>query len=118
VGAPVTYREVRVGEVVGADLGKRADRVEIYINIAPRFAPLVHRGSRFWTTSGVRVKAGLFSGVKIETESMETVLAGGIAFATPEADEMGPTAHDGDTFHLADGPKPQWRQWHPDLPLE
>jgi len=117
VGAPVTYREVRVGEVVSIDLGKTADRVEIYINIAPRFAPLVHRGSRFWTTSGVRVKAGLFSGVRIETESMETVLAGGVAFATPEADEMGSAAGDGDTFHLADAPKPQWRRWHPSLPL-
>lgn len=117
-GAPVTYREVRVGEVVGIDLGETADRVEIYINIAPRFAPLVHRESRFWTTSGVRVKAGLFSGVEIDTESMETILAGGIAFATPEADAMGEAAGDGDTFDLHDAPQPAWRAWHPRLTLE
>ena len=42
--------------------------------------------SQFWNTSGMRIDAGVFSGVSIDSESIETLLSGGIAFATPEVE--------------------------------
>jgi paraquat-inducible protein B len=43
----------------------------------------------FWNASGVGVHFGLFSGAEIHTESLKSILAGGIAFATPDDKDMG-----------------------------
>jgi paraquat-inducible protein B len=116
-GVPVTYREVQVGKVTSFELGETADRVLIHILIEPRYAALVRTGSRFWNTSGVGVDAGLFKGVKVRTESMETILAGGVAFATPNNAEMGSPAKPGQTFALFDEASDEWLDWAPKIPL-
>lgn len=116
-GVPVTYREVQVGKVTSFELGETADRVLIHILIEPRYAPLVRTGSRFWNTSGVGVDAGLFKGVKVRTESFETLLAGGVAFATPNNAEMGAPAKPGQTFALFDESNDEWLDWAPKIPL-
>ncbi|KJK01237.1 mammalian cell entry protein [Pseudomonas sp. 21] len=116
-GVPVTYREVQVGKVTSFELGETADRVLIHILIEPRYAALVRTGSRFWNTSGVGVDAGLFKGVKVRTESMETILAGGVAFATPNNAEMGSPAKPGQTFALFDEANDEWLDWAPKIPL-
>lgn len=113
-GVAITYREVSVGKVSRVELGPTADRVLIHIQIEPRYAALVRPGSRFWNVSGVNVEAGLFKGVKLHTESLETVVEGGIAFATPE--EAG-TVQAGHTFVLFDAPQPEWLGWAPKIPL-
>ncbi len=84
VGNPVLYRQVVVGKVIGVDLSANADKVDVFINIAKRYKPLVNSGSKFWNTSGINIEAGIFSGINIDSESIETLIAGGIAFATPE----------------------------------
>lgn len=117
VGVPVTYREVQVGKVTSFELGETADRVLIHILIEPRYAPLVRTGSRFWNTSGVGVDAGLFKGVKVRTESFETILAGGVAFATPNNADMGSPAKPGQTFALFDESNEDWLDWAPKIPL-
>lgn len=117
VGVPVTYREVQVGKVTSFELGETADRVLIHILIEPRYAPLVRTGSRFWNTSGVGVDAGLFKGVKVRTESFETILAGGVAFATPNNADMGSPAKPGQTFALFDESNEEWLDWAPKIPL-
>lgn len=116
-GVPVTYREVQVGKVTSFELGETGDRVLIHILIEPRYAPLVRTGSRFWNTSGFGVDAGLFKGVKVRTESMETLLAGGVAFATPNNAEMGSLAKPGQTFALFDEANDDWLDWAPKIPL-
>ncbi|MBL0710148.1 MAG: MCE family protein [Colwellia sp.] len=88
VGNPVLYRQVKVGEVIGIDLSATADTVDIFINIAKRYAPLVNSGSKFWNTSGISIDAGIFSGINIDSESIETLIAGGVAFATPALKEV------------------------------
>ncbi|QRY79539.1 MCE family protein [Pseudomonas sp. PDNC002] len=116
-GVPVTYREVQVGKVTSFELGETGDRVLIHILIEPRYAPLVRTGSRFWNTSGFGVDAGLFKGVKVRTESMETILAGGVAFATPNNNEMGSPAKPGQTYALFDEANDAWLDWAPKIPL-
>ncbi|ARS47849.1 mammalian cell entry protein [Ectopseudomonas mendocina] len=117
-GVIVSYREVPVGKVVDFELGPTSDRVLIHVLIEPRYAPLVRSGSRFWNASGIGVDAGLFKGVKVRTESLEALLEGGIAFATPSNPEMGGPAQPGQTFALFDEPQEAWMQWAPKIVLQ
>ena len=115
-GNPVYYREIPVGQVTGFKLANPASQVIIYINIEDRYAPLVSPNSRFWNASGLDIDVSLFKGAKIRAESLETLLAGGIAFATPDAT---PDAVDkGQRFWLAKKPEPEWLQWAPKIALE
>lgn len=117
-GVVVSYREVPVGKVTDFELGPTSDRVLIHILIEPRYAPLVRTGSRFWNASGIGVDAGLFSGVKVRTESLEALLEGGIAFASPDNAQMGGPAQAGQTFALHDEVKEEWLRWAPKIALE
>ena len=117
-GVVVSYREVPVGKVVDFELGPTSDRVLIHVLIEPRYAPLVRSGSRFWNASGIGVDAGLFKGVKVRTESLEALIEGGIAFATPNNPEMGGPAQPGQTFALFDEPQDALMQWAPKIVLE
>ncbi|WP_312936054.1 PqiB family protein [Pseudomonas sp.] len=116
-GVPVTYREVTVGKVTGYELGQSADRVLIHVLIEPKYASLVRGGSRFWNSSGFGVDWGLLKGVSLRTESVETLIDGGIAFATPEGEQMGNPARPKQTFALFDKPDDQWLEWAPKIPL-
>ena len=117
VGVPVTYREVAVGKVTGYELGQTADRVLIHILIEPKYAPLVRSGTRFWNSSGFGVDFGLFKGATVRTESLETLIQGGIAFATPDGERMGNPARPQQTFPLFDKFEEEWLTWAPKIPL-
>ncbi len=97
-GDPVLYRQVKVGEVLGSELADDGSSVRIYVNVWPQHAALVRSNSQFSNVSGVRVKAGL-TGVKVDTESVESLLAGGIAFSNPDKD--GKAVREGAQFELA-----------------
>ncbi len=115
IGNPVYYRQIQVGQVTGYDLSPTAQMVLVEVNIDPEFEKLVYTGSKFWLSSGIRASWGLFSGLKLDAESLETLMAGGIAFATPDGDEMGMPAANGDHFRLHDKENIQWTNWAPDL---
>ena len=120
VGNPVLYRQVKVGSVIGVGLANTADSVNIYINIAEKYSPLVSSQSKFWNTSGFTVDAGMLSGVKIESQSIETLIAGGIAFATPEStsdDDISASVSD-QTFTLYDDPDSDWFKWQPQINIK
>ncbi|MES2821786.1 MAG: MlaD family protein [Pseudomonadota bacterium] len=117
-GVVVSYREVPVGKVTHFELGPTSDRVMIHLLIESRYAPLVRSGSRFWNASGIGVDAGLFKGLKVRTESLEALLEGGIAFATPNNPEMGGPAQPGQTFTLHDETNDEWMKWAPKIALE
>ena len=116
-GVAISYREVPVGKVVDYELSATADRVLLHVLIEPRYAPLVRSASKFWNTSGVSVDAGLFKGVKLLTDSLESMLEGGISFATPNNPQMGGPALAGQTFVLNSEPKDEWLQWAPKIAL-
>jgi paraquat-inducible protein B len=117
-GVIVSYREVPVGKVTGFELGPTSDRVLIHVLIEPRYAPLVRSGSRFWNASGIGVDASLFKGVKVRTESLEALLEGGIAFASPDNPEMGGPALPGQTFALHEEVNEEWLKWAPKIRLD
>ena len=117
VGNKVFYRDIVVGEVTSYELADTGDHVRIYLNIQQRYAPLVREHSVFWNASGVDVNFGLFSGLKIKTESFEAILAGGIAFSTPDNAEMGEQAQQNAVFQLQPKVQDEWRLWKPRIEL-
>ncbi len=116
-GSPVYYRRIKVGSVIGYKLAPDSRTVWIYLNIDDHYAPIVRTNSRFWNVSGVRVDVGLFTGVDINTESLESIVAGGIAFATPEGDQMGRPVEAGHHFKLYEEADDEWLDWAPAISL-
>ncbi|MDH2436037.1 MlaD family protein [Pokkaliibacter sp. MBI-7] len=116
-GVTVFYRGVAVGKVVDTQLADTADKVLIQLAITPRYRSLVRTGSRFWNNSGFGMDFGLLSGASIRTQSVETLLAGGISFATPEGEKMGQPAAANSRFELNAEPQPEWQQWAPRIAL-
>lgn len=114
----VYYREVAVGKVTGFRLGDTADHVKIFINIEAAYAPLVRDGTRFWNASGISIDVGLFKGAKIRADSLESILAGGIAFSTPNNGDQLPRVQNGETFALNDEVQEEWLQWRPKIALQ
>ena len=91
LGAPVYFRRFQVGRVVDQQLEAdgRGGRLVVFID-APndRF---VTRATRFWNASGIDVTLGA-DGLKLKTESLASVLAGGVAFQTAPAVRDSPPA--------------------------
>jgi paraquat-inducible protein B len=116
-GDKVYYREIVVGHVAGYELAKTADQVLIDVNIQHRFAPLVRKNTVFWNASGIGVNWRLFKGLHIHTESLQSILAGGVAFATPDNDKMGNRAKDNAVFPLHAEVKDEWLKWKPTIKL-
>ncbi len=116
-GDPVYYRQVKVGSVVGYELADTADQILVHLSIRNRFKPLIRENSKFWHASGVAVDISLFGTSTIRTESLESIIAGGIAFATPDNDKMGKILSPGSFFVLHDEPKPEWAKWNPIIHL-
>ena len=111
----VYYRGIEVGMVTSTTLSRDATAAQVRLLIEPRYARLVRIGSRFWTASGVDVSMSLFKGVEINVDSLRSLVAGGIAFATPDAGA--PPAKADTIFVLHDKPQKEWLEWAPKIPV-
>lgn len=113
-GDPVLYRGVKVGRVLGHRLAEDSREVSIRLQIDPSYVPLVREDSVFWNASGIHSQLGL-TGLHVDVSSLEGLLEGGLAFATP--DPPGPRAKPGARFDLAPKAKDHWRRWAPEISL-
>jgi paraquat-inducible protein B len=113
--SPVYYRGVEVGVVQDATLAPEGDRVHVHALIRRAYAPLVRANSVFWNVSGLSVTGGLIQGVELKLESLRSLAAGGIAFATPDASAR--PARDGDIFSLQPEGRAEWENWSPRIKL-
>ncbi len=114
-GTPVLFRDIEVGRVTEVELGPFADRVVSTIIIKPQYAYLIRSNSVFWNASGMDVQIGL-SGANIKTGTVDSILRGGITFATPEQKELLPPATKGQSFYLHPQADPSWQQWRTAIP--
>ncbi|HYZ42510.1 MAG TPA: MlaD family protein, partial [Stellaceae bacterium] len=97
--SPVYYHGVQVGEVTGHELSDRDGSVLVRIFVYAPHDSLIRAASRFWTSSGVQLEVGA-QGLKIATESLLTMIAGGIVFDTPEPALSGTPSTPSSTFRL------------------
>ncbi len=110
----VYYRGVEVGVVQDTQLSSDAKVVNVNVFIRQRYAGLVRTGSKFWNVSGLDFNAGLFRGVELKVESLRSLVAGGIEFATPEDPESKPV-RSGMAFPLYGEAKKEWLEWSPKI---
>nr|WP_263459123.1 MlaD family protein [Bathymodiolus platifrons methanotrophic gill symbiont] len=116
VGNTVSYRQIIVGEVGGFQLANNSQYVLIDVYIADKYASLVKSNSKFWHASGVQIDFGILSGAEFHTESVENIVLGGIAFATPNEDSVD-SAKNGQVFKLYQRHKQKWLDWTPEIAL-
>ncbi|TPW17291.1 MAG: qaraquat-inducible protein B, partial [Halothiobacillaceae bacterium] len=99
IGAPVYYRQIEVGQVVNYALAPNGEYIDIDVFIRAPHYNKVSRGTRFWNASGLDVSINA-NGLNINTESLVTLLLGGIAFETPVSLEKLDPAEERTTFQL------------------
>ena len=99
IRTPVYYRQIKVGEVVSYQLRDDGKGVRAQIFINTPYEKFVKTSSRFWNASGFDFKLDA-NGVQISTESLTSILYGGIAFETPVGFEMESEADAGHIFPL------------------
>ncbi len=109
-GAPVLYRQVIIGTVLSVGLTSDGGSVEARVHIQKAFTELVREQTRFWNAGGLHAQLGL-RGMTIEAESLDTLLAGGVALATPP--RGGAAVRNGHRFVVEDKPKDEWLAWQP-----
>ena len=98
-GSPVYYRDISVGEVVGYRLREDGKGVDIEIFVNSPYDTYVKEASRFWSVSGVEVDMDA-DGVHLYSESLVSILLGGVAFIDPPYMDQTPSAKAGDLFTL------------------
>jgi len=99
IGAPVFYRQIKVGQVVGYLLKDDGMAVDVRIFVNAPFDKYVFKNTRFWNASGLDIALDA-SGIRINTESVVTIMIGGIAFETPANLEPGDPAEPNEMFRL------------------
>jgi hypothetical protein len=109
-GAPVTFRQVTVGTVLSVGLTSDGGAVEARLHVDKAYAQLIRQGTRFWDVGGVEATMGI-TGMTLQVESLEALLAGGVALATPE--DAGDVVRTGHRFELEPEPPQDWVTWQP-----
>ncbi len=82
VGSPVFHRRASVGRVVGYTLDADRDELSMKIFVEAPYHKLVTTDSRFWNASGIDLTLNA-SGLSVNTQTLASILAGGLAFDSP-----------------------------------
>jgi len=103
-GTPIFFRHLQVGEVTSYELEPDGERLTVKAFVRAPYDRYITPNTRFWHASGIDVSLGA-SGLSVQTQSLVSILIGGIAFETPPT--VGPMpAADADTvFTLYDDRK-------------
>lgn len=111
-GKPLMYRQIKVGEITKVELSKTFDKVMIYAVVEDRYKEIVRENTKFWYSGAIGIKVNLL-GAKIKTGTLESILKGGVEFATPDNNRMGLPAKNGAVFKLYKNPEKRWFRWKP-----
>ncbi|MBT82234.1 MAG: paraquat-inducible protein B [Alteromonadaceae bacterium] len=87
-GDPIIYKGFKVGEFEEAEFNIEERVVYYSAFIQAPYHKLITQNTRFWNVSGVKLHLKS-SGVKVETGSLETLLANGVTFGIPKGASSG-----------------------------
>ena len=99
VGTPLFFRRLQVGQVVSYELDKNGGALSVKVFVKAPYDQYVNPDTRFWNASGIDVSLSA-SGLSVQTQSMLSILIGGIAFETPASDPPLPSAEANTSFTL------------------
>lgn len=88
VGSPVYFRRIQVGEVIARELDGDGAKVTVRIFVHAPYDRYVTAHTHFWNASGVDVSLDA-NGFRVHSQSLASLLLGGIAFESAEEDEAG-----------------------------
>jgi paraquat-inducible protein B len=100
IGSPVYYRRIPAGQVVAYKLDSDGRGVTIQIFVKEPYDRYITADSRFWQASGVSVTLDA-NGMRINTQSVVSLVLGGIAFQSPPDSPLTTPAPDNTVFTLA-----------------
>jgi paraquat-inducible protein B len=79
VGAPVYYRGISVGQIISTDLDKSGAGVVFQIFVNAPYDRYVTTTTRFWDAGGINLTISA-NGLNMDTESLFSILFGGVSF--------------------------------------
>lgn len=100
-GSPIYYRRIQVGHIIDRSLDADGKRITLQMFVDAPYDQFVTSNARFWNASGVDVQVDA-TGFKLNTQSLATVIAGGIAFQPFPEDQPGEPAAENTQFKLFD----------------
>jgi len=100
-GSPIYFRQIEVGQVTDFKLDPNGQLVEVQIFIEAPYHRFVRQRTRFWVASGLDIDLTA-NGLRVDTESVVSLLIGGLAFSTFPNEEPGPEATEETHFKLYD----------------
>ena len=98
-GTPVYFRRLQVGQISSYQLDKDGRSVTVRVFVNAPYDQFVSPDTRFWHASGIDMSLTA-SGVSLKTESVLSVLIGGLAFETPAIGPALPPAAAETVFQL------------------
>lgn len=98
-GSPILYRGYEVGVVEGIELDVDTQHVSYSIFIDVPYDRLVSSNTRFWDASGISAELS-DEGIKLDMNSIQSMLAGGIAFGLPRSVPPGTPVEASMTYRL------------------
>jgi paraquat-inducible protein B len=99
VGSPVFHRRAPVGRVVGYTLDAERDELSLKIFVEAPFHKLVTTDTHFWNASGIDLTLNA-GGLSVNTQTLASILAGGLAFDQPSDAPRAPPAPENTAFTL------------------
>jgi len=100
-GQPILFRGFPVGNIEERIFDSERQQVRYDAFIKEPYHLLVSDATRFWNASGISLSASA-DGVKVNIGSLQTLLAGGVAFDLPNETSPGTAVEDGTEFVLYD----------------
>lgn len=99
IGSPLYFRRIQVGQVISYELDKGGAGVTFAIFVTSPYDQYVKANTRFWNASGIDLTMDA-SGMRVETQSLASILIGGIAFQTLDENGEAPPTSPNTTFTL------------------
>ncbi|HVA76318.1 MAG TPA: MlaD family protein [Candidatus Binataceae bacterium] len=98
-GTPIYFRRLQVGQVASYELDKDGKNLTVKVYVRTPYDQYVNRETRFWHASGVDLSLSA-TGLTVQTQSVLSILIGGIAFETAASDPVMPPAEENTVFTL------------------
>lgn len=100
-GSPVYYRQIKVGKVEGVLLDDAGETVTVQVFVQAPYHRFVRQNTRFWKSSGLDLEINA-QGLRLDTQSLVSLMIGGVTFGVLEGDLLEDPAEANAQFRLYD----------------
>ncbi len=99
IASPIYFRRIQVGQVISYELDKGGTGVTFTVFVNAPYDAFVKANTRFWNASGIDLAMDA-GGMKLQTQSLVSILVGGIAFQTLDQEGDAPPTGPNSAFTL------------------